>query len=74
MELVRQLADKLVPRLRFTKDIPSYHTNEKCPMLDVQVWLEDRGDHKVIRHTFYQKDTTSPLVFHSRGPTPGGVR
>ena len=34
------------------------------------MWLEDRGDHKVIRHTFYQKETTSPLVFHSRGAHP----
>ena len=48
MELVRELADTLVPGLRFTKDIPGYHTNGKCPMLDVQVWLEDRGDHKII--------------------------
>ena len=44
-------------------------------MLDLQVWAEEgkeseggkEGRPARIRHSFYQKDTTSPLVFHAAG-------
>lgn len=36
-------------------------------MLDIQVWLERKEGFCRIRHSFYQKPTTSPLVFHSEG-------
>ena len=36
-------------------------------MLDLAVWMDETKDAKVIRHTFYEKPTTSPLVFHGRG-------
>ena len=35
-------------------------------MLDFQFWAQDMGTHVIIRHTFYQKVTTSPLVFHAQ--------
>ena len=56
----------MVPGLKLTQDLPEYHTSEKCPMLDFQVWAQDIGSHSIIRHTFFQKATTSPLVFHAR--------
>ena len=37
-------------------------------MLDVAVWLEvDQGNCPKVRHTYYEKPSTSPLVFHGRG-------
>ena len=60
LELVRELCNSLVPGLRLTKDLPEYHESKKCPMLDIQVWVQDGKCSKVIRHTFYQKPTTSP--------------
>ena len=65
MELVREVGDKLVPRLKLTKDLPEYYPNGKCPMLDIQVWLEEKQGFSKIRHTFYEKPTTLPLVFHA---------
>ena len=35
-------------------------------MLDIQVWAEVAGEHQIIRHTFYEKETTSPLVFNAK--------
>ena len=57
----------MIPGLKLTKDLPEYHQNGKCPMLDIQVWLEEKQGFCKIRHTFYQKPTTSPLVFHASG-------
>merc|ERR1712240_961678 len=38
-------------------------------MLDFQVWaeMEEGGENVVLRHTFYEKATASPLVFHAGG-------
>ena len=53
---------------RIEDDLPEYHdTGKYPPMLDFQVWAQDMGNHTIIRHTFYQKAITSPLVFHACG-------
>ena len=39
-------------------------------MLDLQVWTEGSGTGTRIRHTYYEKQVTSPIVFHSRGACP----
>ena len=31
------------------------------------MWVDTKGDHKRIRHSFYLKPTTLPLVFHDSG-------
>ena len=65
LEKLRWLGDRMVPGLKLTQDLPEYHTSEKCPMLDFQVWALDIGSHSLIRNTFFEKATTSPLVFHA---------
>ena len=57
----------MVKGLKFTSDLPENHESGKCPMLDFQVWAQEIGGNLQIRHTFYQKATTSPLVFHAKG-------
>ena len=45
--------------------------DNKCPMLDLKVWKEhSKEGFAVIRHTYYEKEVTSPLVFHSKGAHP----
>ena len=58
--------------IRLTMDLPEFHPNGRCPMLDLQVWVDqgkedEEGSVAKIRHSFYQKGTTSPLVFHAAG-------
>ena len=37
-------------------------------MLDLKVWKEVGEDGiAVVRHTFYEKDVSAPLVFHAKG-------
>ena len=36
-------------------------------MLDIEVWTEREGDWSKIRHSFYEKPTTLPMVFHAKG-------
>ena len=67
MRKVQELASILIEGIKFTVDLPEKHETRKVPMLDLCVWLDDCGDVKIIRHGFYEKPTTSPLVFHGRG-------
>ena len=63
------MANILVEGIRFTVDLPERHETRKVPMLDLTVWIDTvEGGRKKVRHTFHQKPTTSPLVFHGRGP------
>ena len=70
MGLMREMASTLVQGICFTVDLPARYTEGKVPMLDLQVWTERRNQGMVIRHTFYEKQVTSPLVFHNRGACP----
>ena len=68
VERIREMASQLVDSRVFTVDLPSRHSNKKVPMLDISVWLEEiEGRGPTIRHSYYEKETTSPLVFHGRG-------
>ena len=65
VQKIRWLGDRMIPGLKLTCDIPELHPTKRCPMLDFQVWAEEIGGTAVIRHTFFEKSTASPLVFHA---------
>ena len=69
MRLLQEMANYLVPGITFTVDLPANYTCGKVPMLDTQVWTEPgpQGRGTRIRHTYFEKKVTSPLVFHNRG-------
>ena len=67
MEMIRWVGDKMVPGIKLTMDFPEFHLNGKRAMLDLQVGAQEgkEGNAAKIRHSFYQKGKTSPLVFHA---------
>ena len=68
MERMREMASSLVEGIVFTVNLPINHESRKVPMLDIAVWLdEDPDGNPRVRHTYYEKMTTSPMVFHGRG-------
>ena len=68
-ELIREIRNTLVPGLRLTVDLPEMHASGKCsmlgkcPMFDLQVWIEQANGVSRIHHTFFQEPSMSPLVF-----------
>ena len=42
MQKILWVGDGLVPGIKLTMDCPQYHSYGKCPMLDLQVWV-DKG-------------------------------
>ena len=43
MELMREMASSLIPGIHFTVDLLSRYPEGKVPMLDLQVWSDERG-------------------------------
>ena len=39
-DLIREVGDTLVPRLKLPVDLPELQSSNKCPMLDLQVWMD----------------------------------
>ena len=66
-DMIREIGDTLIPGLKLTVDLPELHQSGRCPMLDIQVWMEEYDSSCRVRHSFYQKPSTSPLVFQAGG-------
>ena len=41
MNVIRDIANSIDNMIRMTIDIPSKHEDDKVPMLDLKVWIED---------------------------------
>ena len=70
MDLILWIGNRQIPGIKLTKDLSQYHQTGKFPLLDLQVWSQPSrdGSHCVIRHSFYQKGTSSPLFSMHKGP------
>ena len=67
------MASRIIPGIIFTVDLPSRNKSGRVPMLDLCVWKEEITKEGMkgtrIRHSYYEKPSTSPTVFHGRGAT-----
>ena len=62
MRIVLELANRIIPWLFFTSDLPEDHDNKKIPMLDLQVWLQHdpQGEEPdTLYCSFYDKSNSS---------------
>ena len=57
--VLNQIANDVDSMLSFTYDVPSNHENQKMPVLDVQVCLDNQG---LLLFEFYEKPTKNPHV------------
>ena len=65
------MANNITKGIKFTVDLPRDNPDGKSPMLDSAVWVErgtsEPGKGDRVRYTYYEKETSSPLVFHAHG-------
>ena len=67
MQLIRELADVLMPGLKFTVDVVENHASGKVPMLDLTVWTEVGDESKGTGDSI----RLAPKCFTPQGHTPG---
>ena len=54
-ELLREVANSVIPMLKFEEDVCSNHYDGRLPILDLKVWIEKSEKETKINHTFYRK-------------------
>ena len=64
------MANSLDNNIKIKEDVATNYENRKLPMLDVQMWMED----KKIRYKFYEKPMVSKLVIMERSALPAKVK
>ena len=59
MKVIRDIVNDIDDMIVMTADVPTNHGNNRVPMLDVEVWI-DENDNKAY-YSFYEKETKHPL-------------
>ena len=66
-EVLKTVADSIVPGMIVMEiDIPTNHENQRLPILDLEVWVENN----IILHSFYKKKVSTKCVVMARSALP----
>ena len=58
-----EIANNVMEGIKMECDLPSNHSNQKLPILDMEVWLEEDGS---VLYQHYEKPMASKLVISER--------
>ena len=76
MTLVRDMGNDIHDSTKLTVDFPSKHEDNRMPILDVKVWLENRNEEEGIKvwHEFYYKEVATKSLTDARSAMPNSVK
>ena len=69
-ELIRQVANSIIPMLKFKEDVCSNYRDGRLPILDLKVWVDGSHQTPVINHTFYKKPMTTKFTLMANTAYP----
>ena len=58
-EIMVQVANSINQNIQFTWDTPGKNRNNRMPVLDLEVWIQEVEGVKTIMHSFYKKPVAS---------------
>ena len=67
METICDVANHIEPMIQFTYDIPMSYQDSKLPVLDVKIWLDDKGE---ACYEFFEKLTKNDKVILASSAIP----
>ena len=68
IERVKEIGNKIHESIQLESDVPSKHKENKVPILDVQVWIDEHNNK--IMHEYYTKEVASKEVVNMRSAMP----
>ena len=71
MEIIKSIANSISDMIEFTVDVPSNYEEDKMPILDMKVWLNDEDE---VEYMFYEKPMKSTLVINKQSALPENVK
>ena len=70
MKHIQEIANDIHPSISVTIDFPSNNTNKRIPVLDLEMWIEDTREKRIIMHTHYMKSISSKHVVNKESALP----
>ena len=74
MKLLQAIANTIHPSIRVTIDYPSKYNDEKVPMLDLKMWIEECNGLIRIMYEHYEKEIATKRVIHAQSAMPMQVK
>ena len=74
MLLLQSIGNTIHPSIQLEIDFPSNHDDGKMPILDLKMWVEERGEGCRVMHEHYQKDVSSKSVVHAQSALPWSMK
>ena len=69
-EIVRITGNTIHKSIVLETDCPSNHPDNKLPILDLKVWLEEANRKQKVMHEYYQKQVSSVATINARSTLP----
>ena len=70
-EILKQIANSIMPCVIMKADWPSKNLDKKMPILDMKVWTNKEG---VLYYQHYEKEVSSKTVLHSQSAHSGSCK
>ena len=78
MERIKTIANSIHSSIVFKVDHPSKHEDERMPILDTKMWLEEVDVRGTLKHqilyTYYEKEMSSKYVLHKKSAISRGSK
>ena len=74
MVLLQSIANSIHPSIRMTIDYPSKYEDNKVPMLDVKMWIEEVEGRQRILYEHYEKEMATKSVIHATSAIPMSMK
>ena len=66
MSIVKQVGNSSHPSIRLEVEYPSKYSDNKMPILDIKVWIEEKCGKRIIMYEFYSKEVSSKMTLHAQ--------
>ena len=61
--ILTEIANNVLPGITMEFDVPSRNTNDRMPILDMEVWMDSQTGNILFQH--YEKPTASHNIMHA---------
>ena len=73
MKEIKKIANTIVQMIQVEEDCPSLHEDNKLPILDLKVWIEEKEKH-MIMYEYYRKPIANPLLILQKSAMPDKIK
>ena len=74
MNLLQAIGNDINQSIQLEVDYPSRNIDNKLPILDIKVWVEEVGNRKLIMYEHYRKEVATKATIHAKSAVPTTIK